>query len=75
MDKGAIKVTFQLQGHLKAIQFLMGKYADIPMSYADACLVRMAECLQGTCIFTMDSDFKFYRKHGHELLTLIFPDA
>lgn len=61
--------------HEKAVQSLMGKYSDIPMSFADACLVRMAECQPNAQIFTADSDFKLYRKHGREPLALIFPDA
>ena len=41
------------------------------MSLADACVVRMAEI--HNAVFTLDSDFMVYRKHGHEPLTLLFP--
>jgi uncharacterized protein len=40
---------------------LMGKYQDTPMDLADASLVALAEELETTQIFTLDSDFFVYR--------------
>ena len=74
LDKGALSVAFNLPEQAKAIRVLMGKYANVPMSYADACLLRMAECQSGSQILTLDSDFRIYRKHGHEPVVLIFPE-
>lgn len=50
----------------------MRTYASVPMSFADACLVCMAE-LDSSAIFTLDSDFSVYRKNRNEPLKLIIP--
>ena len=49
------------------------KYSDRPMSFADACVVRMAEIHDRHAVFTLDSDFSVYRKYGKSPLTLIHP--
>ena len=43
---------------------LMESYRDTPMDLADASLVTAAEALGLTQIFTLDSDFHFYRIGG-----------
>ena len=43
------------------------------LSLADACLVRMAELIDDSVIFTVDSDFRTYRKHGRQIIPLITP--
>ncbi len=35
----------------------MKKYSDVPMDYADASLIVLAESLHADTIFTLDSDF------------------
>jgi predicted nucleic acid-binding protein len=50
----------------------MDRYANVPMSLADACLVRMAE-MTGLPICTLDTDFAIYRVHGRRPLDLITP--
>ncbi len=52
----------------------MLKYADVPMSFADACLVRMSEQHKNSCVFTLDSDFLVYRKNGNDVIALIYPE-
>lgn len=39
----------------------MKKYADRPISLADACLIRCAEIHQEARILTFDSDFNIYK--------------
>src|SRR5262245_7903574 len=39
----AVVVSFELKGNLKPVLTLLQKYAAVPMSLADACLVRMTE--------------------------------
>jgi predicted nucleic acid-binding protein len=51
----------------------MTRYADVPMSLADACLVRMVERHPGTVVFTLDRDFRVYRVHGRRVLSVIMP--
>jgi uncharacterized protein len=49
----------------------MQKYRDLPMDFADATLVALAERIGSKRIFTIDSDFLLYRwqdKHAFELI-------
>ena len=71
---GTLQIAFHLEEHVNEILSLRQKYRDLPMSLADACLVRMAELHDNYCIFTLDSDFKIYRKHGRASLKLICPE-
>jgi predicted nucleic acid-binding protein len=43
LSRGAIRFEFRLQDHIKPVGTLLRKYSDIPMSIADACLVRMSD--------------------------------
>jgi predicted nucleic acid-binding protein len=52
----------------------MKKYAKIPISLADACLVRMADVIAGSSVLTLDSDFRIYRKANRTILPIISPD-
>ena len=53
---------------------LMLKYADVPMSLADACLVRMTEVLTDPVLLTTDTDFRIYRRHGRRTIPCAMPD-
>ena len=52
----------------------MRKYANIPMSLADSCLLRMTELLPNSQLLTLDKDFYIYRKYGKEAVPVIMPD-
>lgn len=54
---------------------LMDQYASVPMSFADAYLVSLAQAQGGTQIFTLDRDFEVYRDARGLPLTLIAPFA
>jgi hypothetical protein len=41
---------------------MLEKYEDVPMSVADACLVRLAKLLANPLLLTTDADFKIYRR-------------
>ncbi len=43
------------------------------MSLADACLVRLAELHTVSRIFTLDSDFQYYRRNRRQLIPLLYP--
>jgi uncharacterized protein len=75
LHNGALRIAFQIDEHIGALRTLLQKYADIPMSLADACLVRMAEIHDRHAVLTLDSDFFTYRKHGRASLPLIHPAA
>jgi predicted nucleic acid-binding protein len=57
--------------HWRGIEALLKKYADRPISLADACLIRCAEIHQEARIVTFDTDFTVYtwaRNRKFELL-------
>lgn len=71
---GAFTVAFNFEDEKLAIRKLLEKYADVPMSFADACLVRMSELYPDSVVFTLYSDFKIYRRNGKQPIPLIFPE-
>lgn len=73
LRRGAILVAIDLQNELTAILDLRDKYSDVPMSLADACLVRMSETLPEPMIVTTDSDFRIYRRDGRKAVPVLMP--
>jgi uncharacterized protein len=69
---GRIEIPFSFATNRERVGELMRAYADVPMSFADACLVCMAEG-EESVIFTLDSGFRVYRKHRRVPLRLIIP--
>lgn len=55
--------------HIEAKNFI--KVADLPMDFADACLVFLAEECHITNIATIDSDFQIYRIHGKKIFNYV----
>jgi predicted nucleic acid-binding protein len=51
----------------------METYRNVPMSFADACLVCMVEDEPGAAVFTLDRDFTIYRQHRRRVIPLIAP--
>lgn len=69
--RGVYSIGISAQDHWAAIETLLTKYADRPISLADACLIRCAEIHQEARILTFDSDFRVYtwaRNRRFELL-------
>ena len=54
---------------------LMERYANVPMSFADACLVAQAESTPEARVFTLDRDFLIYRRNDDKPLVLLAPFA
>lgn len=72
---GRLFASFALSDHVAEVASLMARYANVPMSLADACLVRMAEIYPNSRILTLDSDFRIYRKNGREPLGAVLPEV
>ena len=68
LNRRAVICGFQFNEHLDDIIALLRKYADVPMSLADACLVRMSEVFSDPMLLTTDSDFHIYRRHGRQVI-------
>jgi uncharacterized protein len=73
LQRGSLRVAFDLAGQLQPILRLMQKYADVPMSLADACLVRMTEALPDSLLLTTDTDFRVYRRHSRQVVPYRMP--
>ena len=73
LENGAINISFRVDEHVTTLRKLHQKYLNVPMSLADACIVRMAELNERHAVLTLDADFLLYRKHGRVPLTLIQP--
>ena len=43
-----------------------GSVSNVSMSFADACLVRMSELWPEAPVFTLDSDFRVYRRNKRQ---------
>ena len=72
-ERGLVKLDFNVSAHQPDVWELLRKYADQPMSLADACLVRMAELNDRCQIFTTDKDFLVYRRKGRSIIPLLAP--
>jgi len=70
---GRLRVAYGLRDELEPVLNLMDKYADVPMSLADACIVRMSETLPGPVVLTTDADFKIYRRHSRQVVPCLRP--
>ena len=73
LEQGLVQVSFNSSAELNALIELVRRYASVPMSVADACLVRMSEVSSDCVIFTTDSDFNVYRRHGNQIIPVIIP--
>jgi uncharacterized protein len=70
---GILRVEFDFEAHAAVVWRLIQKYRDLPMDLADACLVRMSELHTDCSIWTTDSHFRVYRRHGRQAIPLLSP--
>ena len=73
LQRRAVVCSFHVGTEISAPLKLMAKYADVPMSFADACLVRMTEVLADPILLTLDSHFRIYRRRGNEPIPCVIP--
>ena len=66
-------IDFELDKNLEPVLALMHKYTNVPMSLADACLVRMTETYADPILLTTDTDFHIYRRHSRQVVPCITP--
>jgi predicted nucleic acid-binding protein len=72
-ERGVVRLAFDLGANFAPVASLMRRYANVPMSLADGCLVRMSELVANCVVFTLDSDFRIYRRHGRQKIPLLIP--
>ena len=62
-----------MEDEIERLVELQRAYADVPMSLADACLVRMTELHEEARVLTTDSDFRLYRRNRRQVIPLLVP--
>jgi uncharacterized protein len=68
-----LRVGLHVPDEISALRRLVRRYAELPISLADACLIRLAELNAGSVLLTLDSDFKIYRMHGRQVVPTRMP--
>lgn len=68
---GTVALRHAIDDDLPALERLMLKYADRPMDFADATLVRLAEREGLSTILTVDRDFEVYRIGGRKAFRVL----
>lgn len=71
--RGLLDISFRLTEEKDTTIRLLNKYQNLPMSFADACVVRLAEQYSAGVVFTLDSDFRIYRKHTRQAIPVLMP--
>ena len=74
LQRKVIRVALRMDEEQADLRTLMRRYRDRPMSLADACLVRLSEMHRDCTVFTLDSDFRIYRRHGNNVIPLLMPE-
>jgi predicted nucleic acid-binding protein len=73
LSKDVVKVDFRMLPEIDALRGLLRKFVNVPMSVADACLVRMTELDAQSVIVTLDRDFRVYRRNRRQIIPTIMP--
>jgi uncharacterized protein len=73
VSENFLQIGLQVQDQHAALLAMIKRYVNVPMSLADACIVRLAEMHPKSQVFTLDSDFNIYRKNGRQVIAQISP--
>ncbi len=73
VSDGFLRIGMTVADNHHAILALIRRYHTVPMSLADACLVRLAEIFPHSVVLTLDSDFWIYRKNGRLTIEVLKP--
>ena len=71
VHRGAVEIHNIERDDFERIKELTIKYRDLPMDFADSCLVYLAEKLNLNSIATIDRDFTIYRIQGKRKFKII----
>ena len=73
LEKKLLQVPLQLAEDVVPIRRLMRRYRDLPMSLADATLVRLSERYEASEVFTLDHHFRIYRRFERRPISVLMP--
>ncbi len=69
LNAGAVEIETIDNEDLLTIKDMMLKYSDLPMDFADACLVYLGDKLNIDSVATIDRDFDVYRLKDKKTFT------
>ena len=72
-QRGLVIPALSAEDEKPSLLVLMRRYADVPVSLADACLVRLAEIHPRCRVWTLDADFRVYRRNGRQAIPVLTP--
>lgn len=70
--KGGLTILNLVQNDFKRLKYLMEKYKDLPMDFADGTVIVACENLKTQCIATIDKDFEIYRYQDNKKFIHVF---
>lgn len=73
-EQGTLAIGIQFEQERTALRSLLRSYRDVPMSLADATLVRLSEMHDDCLVFTLDSDFRIYRRNRNKAIPVLMPE-
>ena len=68
-----LRLAFDCNRNITQLTQLAQRYADRNPDVADLCLIRMSELYPRHVVITVDSDFRFYRRHRREVIPIHAP--
>ena len=74
LERGVLRIGLEIEDQIADLRTLLRRYRNRPMSLADACLVRLAELHPNGVVFTLDADFRLYRRHGNKVIPVLMPE-
>ncbi len=61
VERGVFQIPFQLSRSAAPVRSIMRRYREVPVDFADASLIQLADELNTGDILTLDRDFEWYR--------------
>jgi uncharacterized protein len=68
-----LRLAFDCNRNVAPLAELARRYGDRNPDLADLCLIRMSELYPQHVVITVDSDFRFYRRHRREVIPIHAP--
>ena len=73
IERGVLVSRFESMREAQSLRVLLERYENVPMSFADACMVRLSELNPRAEVWTTDSDFTIYRRNRRSPIPLRMP--
>ena len=70
---GLLEIGFDLSREVRELLVLMKRYQDVPISIADACLIRMTEVFSDCRLLTTDRNFSIHRRFARQAIPPLTP--